>query len=606
MDQEPLQQNQQTPEQQYPLANTPPPKPRRGLWIIIFVIAALVVAGGALGYWQYQKQVAIKNQNALIAARNNSNNSQPTSTPGDYPTDIPAVSSGIASIFQSCANSGPIIASRSGTVQWLKVQPQDIRLFASSSLESDFDHDESFLVGHFTGGRYSGGDLLITVGYFNEPGGYYWYRVARKDNKYYFLDKYSDRLPDPVSAKSVVNLSEDATFDLPDLDYPQSLSLNNPAATFTAATSFGFFQNGKAFFCLDGNVYNKVFTDPVMGDVYTDATTSITDELGRVFSSRNGFYVKAPDGTLLAYSLDIPIIGKDKVPQVTWSSGKKNNDEYSYQAIGGCGSNNFRDVADENPNSLEQIGSDIYGQPVYGFKDSNSQELQGKYSGIYVPDGQTKILYSDFIAAHPIFFWKDPFGKFVRFTTSKYQPMAECGKPVIYLYPERTEKVSVQINPLGGMFKSEPAYNSGWNVIADPQSNITNLADGKIYPYLFWEGRGGMYQTPDRGFVIKQTEVHGFLQTKLHELGLNNKESADFMQFWEPKMQSSPYYFVTFMGNSIMDNLAPLSVNPKPDTVIRILMDFKPLSQPISVEGYNIRTPERKGFTVVEWGGVLR
>jgi len=188
----------------------------------------------------------------------------------------------------------------------------------------------------------------------------------------------------------------------------------------------------------------------------------------------------------------------------------------------------------------------------------------------------------------------------------KYQPMAECAKPVIYLYPQRTEAVSVKVEPAGGMLKSDPAYNTGWNVMADPNSNITNLADGKIYPYLFWEGRGGMYQTPSRGFIVDRPNVHQFLIDKLQLLGLNDKESADFMEFWEPKMQGAPYYFVTFMGNQVMDELAHLSVTPKPDTVIRILMDFTPLDHPINVQGFNIRTPERKGFTVVEWGGVLR
>lgn len=71
-------------------------------------------------------------------------------------------------------------------------------------------------------------------------------------------------------------------------------------------------------------------------------------------------------------------------------------------------------------------------------------------------------------------------------------------------------------------------------------------------------------------------------------------------------MQGAPYYFVTFFGKREMDQLAPLTVSPKPDTVIRLLMDFHPLQQPIEVKGYDIRTPERKGFTVVEWGGVLR
>jgi hypothetical protein len=35
-------------------------------------------------------------------------------------------------------------------------------------------------------------------------------------------------------------------------------------------------------------------------------------------------------------------------------------------------------------------------------------------------------------------------------------------------------------------------------------------------------------------------------------------------------------------------------------------MDFTALEKPILVEGYEIKTPARKGFTVVELGGVLR
>jgi hypothetical protein len=34
-------------------------------------------------------------------------------------------------------------------------------------------------------------------------------------------------------------------------------------------------------------------------------------------------------------------------------------------------------------------------------------------------------------------------------------------------------------------------------------------------------------------------------------------------------------------------------------------MDFEPLSEPMAVESFYIKTPQRTGFTVVEWGGVL-
>ena len=47
----------------------------------------------------------------------------------------------------------------------------------------------------------------------------------------------------------------------------------------------------------------------------------------------------------------------------------------------------------------------------------------------------------------------------------------------------------------------------------------------------------------------------------------------------------------------------PLYINPKPDTVIRILMEFKALDEPIDVVEQKLETPTRTGFTVVEWGG---
>ena len=55
-------------------------------------------------------------------------------------------------------------------------------------------------------------------------------------------------------------------------------------------------------------------------------------------------------------------------------------------------------------------------------------------------------------------------------------------------------------------------------------------------------------------------------------------------------------------ADEIEENM-PLIINPVPDTVIRIVMNFKGLDTPIKVEDQKLRTPERNGFTVVEWGG---
>ena len=47
----------------------------------------------------------------------------------------------------------------------------------------------------------------------------------------------------------------------------------------------------------------------------------------------------------------------------------------------------------------------------------------------------------------------------------------------------------------------------------------------------------------------------------------------------------------------------PLEITPKPDTLIRIIMTYKPLKEQIEVKEQKLETLERKGFVAVEWGG---
>lgn len=48
-----------------------------------------------------------------------------------------------------------------------------------------------------------------------------------------------------------------------------------------------------------------------------------------------------------------------------------------------------------------------------------------------------------------------------------------------------------------------------------------------------------------------------------------------------------------------------LEIYPKPVTIIRRDFYFKPHESKITLEEPKIITPERKGFTVIEWGGLL-
>ena len=75
-------------------------------------------------------------------------------------------------------------------------------------------------------------------------------------------------------------------------------------------------------------------------------------------------------------------------------------------------------------------------------------------------------------------------------------------KPVIYLYPEQAQEVSVRLDYDGRLTDTIPAYGDGWKVTAWPDGRLVNHSDGKEYPYLFWEGEDRTAYDMTKGFVV--------------------------------------------------------------------------------------------------------
>ncbi|MDX1651744.1 MAG: hypothetical protein R3277_04575 [Brumimicrobium sp.] len=180
--------------------------------------------------------------------------------------------------------------------------------------------------------------------------------------------------------------------------------------------------------------------------------------------------------------------------------------------------------------------------------------------------------------------------------------MAE--KPVLYLYPEDTLNVAVSLEfEDHQMIFDYPAYNQGWNVTATPNGDLFDDS-GKQYYCLFWETEGkAIAQNLKEGFVIHRTEVADFLEEKLEILGLNAREKNEFIIYWLPKLQQSEYSAIYFAQEEY-EAISKLMISPKPDQVIRVMMLFQGLDNPIYLEEQTLQSsPKRKGFTAVEWGG---
>ncbi|MBR5773873.1 MAG: hypothetical protein IKY44_03375 [Clostridia bacterium] len=190
--------------------------------------------------------------------------------------------------------------------------------------------------------------------------------------------------------------------------------------------------------------------------------------------------------------------------------------------------------------------------------------------------------------------------------TSTYEESQFMGayKPVIYLYPETEMSVDVTLGYKDRITVSYPEYVDGWSVTAQPDGKLVYNETGRKLYSLYYESRLAVpFRVESDGFVVRGSEVAGFLEEKLAILGLNEYEAEEFIIYWLPILQANEYNYIRFASMEEIERNMPLEINPDPDSVIRVWMTFKGLDEPITVTEQQLITPERTGFVAVEWGG---
>ena len=187
--------------------------------------------------------------------------------------------------------------------------------------------------------------------------------------------------------------------------------------------------------------------------------------------------------------------------------------------------------------------------------------------------------------------------------------MLEVDKPVIYLYSENKINAEIKFLCKGDLTFTYPTYNDAWNVVVNG-NQIT--ASGKKYPYLFWEAETSElnYEIKNQtmnGFLIKTDTVVDFLENSLAALGLNTTEKTDFITFWAPRMIAKPYALVQFFVDDLYQKkISEMTITPTPDAIRRVFMMFTPLENndvDFTIFPQDLNSFQRKGFTVLEWGG---
>ncbi len=612
---------------------------QKGFAPIIFLLIFALLAAGAVGAYFFQKQ---KSSNLTPPAVN-------------YPTTHPQVSPKAAPTPAAAASTG--VATLTGQVTRLST---DLGLIKNSD-EFDSQGITYYTGGVFSSGKYAGYTRYLALFDWG-PGGPVTLFFVSKDQRSYILDSTAKTIynmdmsyfdttkvvsTDLIPEATPETISLDPNFSLSEYDI---LSIRQDTGQKSDDQSHSpLYENiletdfSKNKTLTLPNVSNLTFYAPLPASTsispYLDITTQVivVDSTGLPYT----FAISTKGSGDTGANSNKPSIRFNKAQLVSTNSLYNN---YDVAFPGGCSFNQYNYITkDLTDADLSQIAT-FNGLPIYGLKNKDHALYHLEYDTKVSPytqdfkdinDGVVAPTYQEYVAKNPLLFVKDYWGRLVVLGEFDYQLPGGCGKPVVYLYPQKSTNVQVSfINPMI-LSTAIPSYAQKWNVLAEPngtlhdlQPNLTNcsLIDStKIgseyakqacltnnYPYIYWAGnsRGTPYQTPTTGWVVAKDNLAGFMDKTLSDVGFTAKEKTDMTSYWVTKMltDNTPYYRVSFLQTQEMNNLIPMKITPHPDSIYRLFLDYQPLSaQPKQIlTPPNLTKINRQGFFVLEWGGLIR
>ncbi len=359
-----------------------------------------------------------------------------------------------------------------------------------------------------------------------------------------------------------------------------------------------------------------LYHDSIMGDIYVETDVRRQDKHPALKYRGGGLFAFTKDESVLVYGL-IP----DFKPKIYNASYYEYKNHVCITDVGyrddGIGDLDIACIYSEEElfetPGLTIIGENSFGDTIWGFPGIDHPLLRQEYDRIEQAFGehqfrdQERLLsYEEFIQEDHVYYWKDPFGRYIRFINRDFlSPL--IAEPVIYIYDTKKSEITIQPGARIRVTHSYPRIETRWHVTGSDSGKVKIIPTGKEYDYLFWEGYAGYLPRKISGYVVSKNDIPRFIDQKLTCLGLLRHEIDDFKKAWLPEFSNSPWYFITFYDQETIDQFIPLKINPHPETIIRILMDYRALDTPVKIpEPEFITPPERTGLTIVEWGGLIR
>ncbi len=431
--------------------------------------------------------------------------------------------------------------------------------------------------------------------WFDDSGHYYNYFIINKSGNIKTVARDLDNIC------LMANVNKEGNITIPEIGYPKTIVYEN--------VNFEFVD----YYILDNSSNKEIkstkkLTDINNGTLYKETVALVDNE-----NILDGSYVfiNGDKSVIHYYTYNDQTLNDDQTLNIEWQDEKNSSLTWNYFSPNHCSANPHGSgyyINNFDTNKGVEIAKTRNDSKIYKINDDSILKLLHIENGTTydpVKEETVEVSYNEYKNNLSAITYKDVLGNWRILLNRKYASGGECGKPVIYLYPEVESKINVTVG--ANVTISDPLYpKNGWkNVYAKPNGELTY--NGKKYDSLFWEGLGyGQYpKLYNVGKVVTQENLFSTIEKDLYAQGLNKKEVNDFMEFWTNNLPKTPYIKIAWFTKEQMNELAPLRVNPQPDTVIRVFLEAKGLLSPIDLIPQKLDKIERKGFTLVEWGGLL-
>jgi hypothetical protein len=177
---------------------------------------------------------------------------------------------------------------------------------------------------------------------------------------------------------------------------------------------------------------------------------------------------------------------------------------------------------------------------------------------------------------------------------------AGCANSPLYLYGERGTSINVKVGT--AVFNSNAPHTpiAGYSGVLTGDGGIE--IDSINYSSLDFDyNLGSKYAVPTAGYMVERKDFDKKLSQYAKNLGMNKKETSDFIQYVKTETKSNKI-FISHFSNAISKKLLPLYFIPNPDSYTNIVFYVNDSG---TINTNNPEEPEfekikRSGFTAVE------